>query len=202
MPDVKYRVYPTLLNEFQKFLQSPTEESKQRLLNRINRVQDFDIETLQKFKKGTSFEEAVVHPKVHNFDSKIINEAKMMLPTSKVLQMSVKFIHQNILFYGFADVVGEGRVIDIKTTSSYLPPKFLTNFQTLYLYGLKEQGCKQMEYLIYDFQNLHVETYSLETFDFSPMLKKMELFSDFLEENKFLIKDKKIFVEESRGGLF
>lgn len=202
MPDVKYRVYPTLLNEFQKFLQSPTEESKQRLLNRINRVQDFDVETLQKFKKGTSFEEAVVHTKVHNFDSNIINEAKMMLPTSKVLQMSVKFIHQNILFYGFADVVGEGRVIDIKTTSSYLPPKFLTNFQTLYLYGLKEQGCKQMEYLIYDFQNLHVETYSLETFDFSPMLKKMELFSDFLEENKFLIKDKKIFVEESRGGLF
>ena len=202
MPEVKYRVYPTLLNEFGKYLSLPTEEAKKSLLNRINRVPDFDEDTLKKFKKGISFEEAIVKNKSNNFNPKIIEEAQKLLPKIRVLQMPLKFVFGNIQFYGFADVVGEGRVIDIKTTSSYKAPKFEFNFQTLYLYALKDKGCLQMEYLIYDFNKIYVETYSLSTFDFNPMLQQMTLFVDFLEQNRSLIKDRKIFVENDNLGLF
>jgi CRISPR/Cas system-associated exonuclease Cas4 (RecB family) len=116
--------------------------------------------------------------------------------------MPIKFIHQNIQFYGFADVVGEGKVIDIKTTSSYKPNKFQYNFQNLYMYALKDKGCTEMEYIIYDFKEIHIETYSIATYDFSLMLHHMELFTEFLEENRPFITDKKIFVEEVSGGLF
>lgn len=202
MPDVRYRVYPTLLNEFGKYLNSPTQEAKRSLLNRINRVSDFDEETLRKFKKGISFEEAIVKNKSHNFDPKIIEEAQNLLPTLKILQVPLKFVFENIQFYGYADVVGEGRVIDIKTTSSYKPLKFQFNFQMLYLYALKDKGCLQMDYLIYDFQKIYVESYFLSTFNFNPMLDQMTLFANFLEENRSLIKDRKIFVENDTDGLF
>ena len=202
MSDIKYRLYPTLLNEFGKYLGSPTSENRISLMNRINRVVDFDDATLKKFKKGISFEDALLKNKPHSFDQRIVDEAMAILPANRVAQMPVKFNHGNIQFYGFADVVGEGRVIDIKTTSKYTAPKFKFNFQTLYLYGLKEKGCKQMEYLIYDFNKIHIETYTLETFDFSLMLHHMELFTEFLEDNRHFIKDKKIFVQEVSGGLF
>ena len=202
MPDVKYRVYPTLLNEFGKYLNSPTQDAKRSLLNRINRVSDFDQETLIKFKKGISFEEAIVKNRSHNFDPKIIEEAQKLLPTVKISQVPLKFIFGNIQFYGFADLVGEGRVIDIKTTASYKPFKYQYNFQMLYLYALKDKGCVQMDYLIYDFQKIYVETYFLSTFNFNPMLHQMTLFADFLEKNRPLINDRKIFVENDINGLF
>jgi len=121
---------------------------------------------------------------------------------SGILQVPLKFVFENIQFYGYADVVGEGRVIDIKTTSSYKPLKFQFNFQMLYLYALKDKGCLQMDYLIYDFQKIYVESYFLSTFNFNPMLQQMTLFANFLEENRTLIKDRKIFVENDTNGLF
>jgi CRISPR/Cas system-associated exonuclease Cas4 (RecB family) len=202
MSDIKYRLYPTLLNEFGKYLGSPTLEMRTSLLNRINRVRDFDDATLKRMKKGSNFEDAVLKNKPHAFENKIVEEVRNMLPTARVEQMPIKFTHQNIQFYGFADVVGEGKVIDIKTTSSYRPHKFQYNFQNLYMYALKDKGCSSMEYIIYDFKEIHIETYPLATYDFSAMLHHMELFTEFLEENRQFITDKKIFVEEVSGGLF
>ena len=202
MSDIKYRLYPTLLNEFGKYLGSPTLEMRTQLLNRINRVRDFDDATLKRMKKGSIFEDAVLKKKPHVFENKIVEEIRNMLPTSRIEQKPIKFTHQNIQFYGFADVVGEGKVIDIKTTSSYKPNKFQHNFQNLYMYALKDKGCSSMEYIIYDFKEIHIETYSLATYEFGAMLHHMELFTEFLEENRPFITDKKIFVEEVSGGLF
>jgi len=202
MSDIKYRLYPTLLNEFGKYLSSTTLEMRTQLLNRINRIRDFDDATLKRMKKGSNFEDAVLKNKTHIFENQIVEKVRNMLPTSRVEQMPIKFHHQNIQFYGFADVVGEGKVIDIKTTSSYKPQKFQHNFQNLYMYALKDKGCTDMEYIIYDFKEIHIETYALATYDFGPMLHQMELFTEFLEENRKFITDKKIFVEEVSGGLF
>jgi CRISPR/Cas system-associated exonuclease Cas4 (RecB family) len=202
MEEVKYQLYPTLLNAFGTYLAAPFPENKITLLNRINRVNDFDAETRKKFAKGSSFEDAVLKNKAHAFDQKMVDEVKLLLPEVKVTQLKVSFIHKNIRFYGFADVVGEGRVIDIKTTSKYRPQKFAFNFQTLYLYGLAQKGCKQMEYIIYDFNEVHQEVYTLDNFDFGLMLHQMELFTEFLEENRAEITDKKIFIEPTLGGLF
>ena len=202
MSDIKYRLYPTLLNEFGKYLGSPTLEMRTQLLNRINRVRDFDDATLKRMKKGSNFEDAVLKKKPHVFENKIVEEIRNMLPTSRIEQMLIKFTHQNIQFYGFADVVGEAKVIDIKTTFSYKPNKFQHNFQNLYMYALKNKGCSSMEYIIYDFKEIHIEAYSLATYEFAAMFHHMELFTEFLEENRPFITDKKIFVEEVSGGLF
>lgn len=202
MSDIKYRLYPTLLNEFGKYLGSPTLEMRTQLLNRINRVRDFDDATFKRMKKGSNFEDAVLKKKPHVFENKIVEEIRNMLPTSRIEQVPIKFTHQNIQFYGFADVVGEGKVIDIKTTSSYKPNKFQHNFQNLYMYALKDKGCSSMEYIIYDFKEIHIEAYSLATYEFAAMFHHMELFTEFLEENRPFITDKKIFVEEVSGGLF
>jgi hypothetical protein len=202
MPEIKYKVYPTLLNEYQNYLFEPNEEGKQRLINRINRVQDYDLETLNKFKKGSCFEDAVLKDNRHDFDHSKVLEAREMLPERYISQKLIKFSHQNILFYGYADVVSDRKIIDIKTTSRYKEGRYFDNFQNLYLYGLKDIGFEIMEYLIFDFEKIHIESYSLESYNFEPMLMKMEGFAVFLEENRSQIRDKKIFVEEQLGGLF
>lgn len=199
---VKYQFYPTLLNEFQRFLNNPTDEQKIQLLKRINRIPETDPNVLAKFQKGVSFEEAVLKDKPHSFSEVIVQEARNWLPKRLKTQQLVQFIYRNIRFYGYADVVGEGRVIDIKTTAKHQPHRHDANFQNLYLYGLKEAGFTKMEYLIYDFQELHIETYRLEEYDFQPLLLKMIDFSEFIENNKNLISDKKIIVETHQGGLF
>lgn len=202
MSKIKYRIYPTLLNEYSKYLNDPTSEKFKQLLNRINRISDFDEQTLLKFKKGIRFEEAVVKNIPHDFEPEIINNAKALLPTARVLQMPVKFNHNAIQFYGFADVVGEGRVIDLKTTGSYKGQKFKANPQNLYMYALKNQGCVQMEYIVYDFKELYHEIYRLDEYDFEPLLKLLDAFGIFLEKNKSSITDKKLFVKEQSESLF
>jgi hypothetical protein len=202
MADIRYRVYPTLLNEFAKYLSSPSLENRNALINRINRVSDFDDETLAKFRKGVNFEDAVIKDKPSNFEKEIIDEVRSILPKNYTSQLAVKFNHAGVQFYGYADVVGEGRVIDLKTTSNYKPNKFKTNFQNLYLFALKEKGFTQMEYIIYDFQTIHHEVYPIHNYDFSLQLHYMEMFTEFLDENRRFITDKKIFVEPQIGGLF
>jgi hypothetical protein len=202
MPEIKFKVYPTLLNSYQKYLNEPTEVAKQELINRINRVNDYDLETLNRFKKGTSFEDAVLKNHQHEFDHSKVLELRSMLPERYISQKLIKFTHKNIQFYGYADVVGDHKIIDIKTTSKYKSNKYVDNFQNLYLYGLKDMGFTEMEYLIFDFEKIHVEKYALKTFDFEHMLSKMEDFATFLDINRGLIRDKKIFIEPQIGGLF
>ncbi len=202
MLEIKYKVYPTLLNAYQSYAVNPSPEAKIKLLNRINRVNDFDADTLQKFRKGSSFEDAVLKNSSHDFEQVKVFEMRNMLPQNYISQQLIKFNHKNIQFYGYADVVGEHKIIDIKTTSKYTASKFESNFQNLYLYGLKDMGFTEMSYFVYDFHKIYVETYLLETYDFEPLLKKMEDFALFLEEHKDQITDSKIFVKPQIGGLF
>lgn len=202
MYDIKYKFYPTLLNEFSKYQKSKSAESKQKLLNRINRVIDFDVATLARFKKGVSFEDEVLKSKPKETDKEAIKETRLLLPKNYQTQQLVKFTHKEILFYGYADVVGESRVIDLKTTSNHKPGRHDFNFQNLYLFGLKDMGFKSMEYIIYDFNQIHVESYPIQDFDFNQYLTEMEAFAHFLEENRTLITDPKIFVKAEGNGLF
>jgi hypothetical protein len=195
VPDVKYQIYPTLINEYIRYAKNQSEEEKARLINRINRIPDYDLETLNKFKKGVSFEDAVLKNRLHNFDENIVKQAKKLLPQPYISQKLIKFNHRDILFYGYADVVGQNRIIDIKTTAKYYEEKYANSAQNLYLYGLRNLGFTQMEYHIFDFEKIHVETYEISTYDFEPLLKQIENFALFLEENRQIIKDKKIFVE-------
>lgn len=199
---LRYQFYPTLLNEYHRYATNPSQDTFDKLLNRINRVPITDPELLRKFGKGISFEDAVLKDKPHKFKTELVNEAKSMLPKRLKSQQFIQFIYKDIRFYGYADVVGDGRVIDIKTTQTHRPHRHDHNFQNLYLYALKEAGFRQMDYLICDFNQIYLETYNVETYDFGYLLNEMEQFAAFVEENKALITDKKILVEEIQGGLF
>ncbi|WP_304235076.1 hypothetical protein [Jiulongibacter sediminis] len=197
----QFHFYPTLLNEFQRYLREPDQESKKRLLNRINRIPETDPKILQKFKKGIRFEEAVLKDKSSEISFELIEEARSLLPTSRKTQQLVSFIHQNIRFYGFADVLGEGRVIDLKSTSKHRPGRHDLNFQNLYLYALQDFGFKSMEYIICDFEQIFVESYQLREYDFDPLLQQMEEFRAFVHAHRNLITDKKI-IQEIQPDLF
>ncbi|MGL4631181.1 MAG: hypothetical protein ACRCVT_08250, partial [Leadbetterella sp.] len=74
MEQILFQFYPTLLNEYGKYILNPSPERKQSLLNRINRIPDFDEATMAKFKQGISFEDAVLKDKPSAFPKSIINE--------------------------------------------------------------------------------------------------------------------------------
>lgn len=197
---VKYRFYPSLLDEFGRFLAGKV--TKQNLLNRLNRIRDFDEETFQRMQRGIRFENAVLKNTRHDFKPQIIKEVKAMLPKDFSSQFSVSFIFKDIQVYGFADVVGERRIIDLKTTANYTPQKYQSGFQNLYLYALKDYGAETMEYIVYDFERIHHLVYKIEEMDFQPYFDNMLAFREFLEENRNEITDQKVFVKPKENQLF
>ena len=107
------------------------------------------------------------------------------------------------LVYGFIDELMPTSVHDIKTTGQYTFGKFKRNFQHLvYPYALIQSGndIRTFEYNIVEFSKAGypVDTYT-ETYVFSPerdipiLTNHCEELIEFLEENKELITDTKIF---------
>jgi hypothetical protein len=180
MEEYDFQFYPTLLNEYHWYLTKPCSETKQKLLNKINRIPETDPAVLTKFRKGISFESAVLKNKAGGFDKELIQ-------------------HKNIKFYGYADVVGESRVIDLKSTANHKPGRHDFNYQNLYLYALQNAGFKSMEYIICDFEKIYVESYQLTDYDFGSLLAEMEDFRSFLLENLNVIRDKKIMKKRELG---
>lgn len=197
---IRYNFYPTILNEYVRYLKNPNSETFRQLINRINRVPILDDTLREKFAKGISFEAAVLKNKPHDFTQQLVDKAKELLPNKWKSQQLVELIHGPIRFYGYLDVIGDQRVIDIKTTQTYLPGKHETNFQNLYAYALREKGIKTMEYFICDFHQIYVERYDVSTYPFSHLLEKMESFTQFIEENKGQITDAKIRVETKNSS--
>jgi len=191
MSQVTIQVYPTLLNDWARFQAGNMEEDE--LLGRINRLPV--VKTPEQM-AGIAFEEALLSHLsgnlVEDYNVQVLDEMGTFLPSYAVTQQFVEFTHKHIRFYGKADVVGEGRVIDIKTTGSYAEPRYMRSYQNLYLYALLGQ-CKTMEYLITDFRNVYREVYHAESYDFRDLLMGMEEFADFCHTNKNLITDPKIF---------
>lgn len=111
----------------------------------------------------------------------------------------------NVLVYGFIDELMPTTVHDIKTTGSYTVGKFKDHHQHLvYPYALMQNGSdvRTFEYNIVEFNKggYVVDTYT-ETYVFTPerdipiLTNHCEEFIRFLEENRKLITDRKIFGE-------
>jgi len=112
----------------------------------------------------------------------------------------------NVLVYGLIDELMPTSVHDIKTTGSYTVGKFKDHHQHLvYPYALMKNGSdvRTFEYNIVEFNKggYVVDTYT-ETYVFNPerdipiLTNHCEEFIRFLEENRELITDKKIFGNE------
>ncbi len=113
----------------------------------------------------------------------------------------------NVLLYGFIDELMPMSVHDIKTTESYTVGKFKNNFQHLvYPYCLMKNGSdvRLFEYNVAELSKrtgfptgTFTETYVFEPDRDIPILTShVEQFIEFLEENKHLITDRKIFALE------
>ena len=113
----------------------------------------------------------------------------------------------SVLVYGLIDELMPTSVHDIKTTGSYTVGKFKDHHQHLvYPYALMQNGSdvRTFEYNIVEFNKggYVVDTYT-ETYVFNPerdipiLTNHCEEFIRFLEENRKLITDKKIFGGEN-----
>jgi hypothetical protein len=188
---VKYRFYPTLLNTFSRYL-SGGNFTMQQLLDTINRV---PAPATVAQERGSRFEDAVIKGEdEERFNTDILEKFRRHLPRPIIeTQVYCQYEIDDVLFYGYVDLIGKYKAVDIKTTASYQHPRFTFNHQNLYLHALKKRGIRLMEYLITDFNEVYVESYSL-THPIDKQLEEIRLFKQFLEENRELITDPKIFV--------
>lgn len=192
---IQYRLYPSLLNNFARYVRSGN-LSVQELLDSINRVPTLTTAVQQ---RGISFEDAVVKGEgEEQFDAETLRKVRKLLPRPIVeTQVYCQWEIDDVLFYGYVDLIGTFKAVDIKTTASYRPGRFVDNHQNLYLHALKRRGIKLMEYVIAEFQSdgrteVHVESYAL-THPIEKQLEEIRLFKAFLEEHRALITDPKIF---------
>lgn len=171
--------------------------SAQELIDSINRV---PTPTTEAQERGISFEEAVVKgTNEDRFDPEIIRKVRKLLPRPIVdTQVYCQWEIDDVLFYGYVDLIGKFKAVDLKTTGSYQKDRYLFNHQNLYLHALKRKGIKLMEYVITDFHDVYVESYSL-THPIEKQLEEIKLFKAFLEEHRSLITDRKIFVGDGEA---
>ena len=193
---INYRFYPSLLNTFSRYINGGHLDAQQ-LIDNINRV---PAPTTAAQERGTSFEEAVVKGTHEDrFDPDIIKRVRKLLPRPIVdTQVYCQWEIDDVLFYGYVDLIGAYKAVDLKTTGSYQKDRYLFNHQNLYLHALKRRGIKLMEYVITEFQpggrtEVYVESYTL-THPIDKQLEEIRQFKAFLEEHRALITDKKIFV--------
>ena len=188
---IQYRFYPSLLNTFSRYMQGGN-LSVQQLIDSINRV---PTPTTAAQERGTSFEEAVVKgTDEERFNPDIIKRVRKLLPRPIVdTQVYCQLEIEDVLFYGYVDLIGSFKAVDLKTTGNYQPGRFVHNHQNLYLHALKRKGIKLMEYVITDFSDVYVESYSL-THPIDRQVEEIRQFKAFLDEHRALITDKKIFV--------
>ena len=245
MKTIYYKIYPTLLDSFQNYLDSdknwetfyggsdksdsPTideynEKSFKELIDRINRVPFESVAA----DKGTAFNEVVdciiEHRKSDKMDIKsddknikvCYKNNTFAFPitlcrefasyykgaiTQKEVEAIIDTRYGDVLLYGYIDELMPMSVHDIKTTSRYSSFKFRNHWQHMvYPYCLIKNGneIRTFEYNITDFRNTYTETYVFDEKRDIPVLTSfVERFIEFLEVNRNLITDKKIFGGEN-----
>lgn len=248
MNKMSYKLYPTLLDAYQNFIDSdkiyhkyygfsdnpPCDEDEfkeqqfQALIDKINRV-PFDSEAAD---KGTCFNEIVdsiiegrkpkrmeVERSEDNTSYLVtFNERKFVFPigvcrefadyykgalTQQYVEAILPTAYGDVLVYGFIDELMPDSVHDIKTTGSYSVGKFKDHHQHLvYPYALLQSGSdvRTFEYNVAEFNKggyvtgTYTETYVFNPERDIPILRDhCEEFIRFLEENRELITDIKIF---------
>ena len=248
MSKISYKLYPTLLDSYQNYIDSDKIYQKYYAFsdNPPCDEDEFREQQLQslidseKADRGTCFGEIIdcmienrksetvqvekIYSDIGNGEQKVIalkavyNNRSFVFPISlcrefanyykgALTQQRVEAIlptaYGNVLVYGLIDELMPTSVHDIKTTGSYTVGKFKDHHQHLvYPYALMKNGSdvRTFEYNIVEFNKggYVVDTYT-ETYVFNPerdipiLTNHCEEFIRFLEENRALITDTKIF---------
>ena len=186
---VKYRIYPSLLNSFDRYEKGKLGEDE--LVDRVNRV---PMPQTASQARGVSFEEAVIKGTNEElYDPEILRQVRALLPRPMTkTQVYCEYQLGDVLFYGYVDVIGKMLAVDIKTTSLYVPDCFCQSHQNLYLPALKSKGIRTLRYVITDFVSVYQEEYS-QSVDLSYQEEQIKSFCGFLEEHRKRITDLRIF---------
>jgi len=186
---VKYKFYPTLLNAYDSFEKGYVTETE--LIDRINRLPSVQTEAQA---KGSSFEDAAIKGiNEELFDAAILARVRALLPRPMVkTQAYCEYQMNDVLLYGYVDVIGKIMAVDIKTTGKYEAGNYAGSHQNFYLPALRSKGIRKLRYVITDFKDVYSEEYD-QTFDFSHQLAQISSFCQFVEDNRTKITDGKIF---------
>ena len=102
-----------------------------------------------------------------------------------------------VYLYGYIDQLMPFKVVDIKTTAQYNAFKYRDNWQkVVYPFCLNHNGnhINEFEFLVTDLKNSWTENYNYnEEKDLPELIEHCERFIEFLEQNKTLITNKKIY---------
>lgn len=121
--------------------------------------------------------------------------------TQQYVQAVLHTMFGDVLVYGFIDYVLPFLICDLKTTGRYSVGDFKNHWQHIvYPYAMMENGSKvfDFEYNVVEFGKSDYNTYT-ESYSFVPerdvpkLTQHCEDFIRFLQQNRELITDKKIF---------
>lgn len=120
--------------------------------------------------------------------------------TQQFVQAVLPTCFGNVLLYGYIDELMPMSVHDIKTTGSYYVGKFKDHWQhVVYPYCLMQNGSdvRLFEYNVTDFKQTYTESYTFVPERDIPILTShCEELIRFLNDNRDLITNKKIFAED------
>ena len=127
------------------------------------------------------------------------NYYKQAIPQVRT-EATISTKYGEIEIYGNIDELLPDKVCDIKTTGKYNAFKFRKHWQHLvYPYCLTITGnyINVFEYNVTDFKDTWTETYTFDEYrDIPKLINHCEALVEFIEANKHLITDKKIFNEQ------
>lgn len=154
---------------------------------------------LRKYKDGKAIQ---VKYKEHTFlfcldlCKQIAHQLKGALTQQKV-EGVISTKYGDVLLYGYLDQLMPFKVVDLKTTKQYKAFKYRNNWQhKVYPFCLNQNQVfiDDFEYVVTDFKKVYSELYVYDKEkDFLALQNHCEQFIEFLEKNKELITDKKIF---------
>lgn len=217
MEKITYSIYPTLIDSF--YWHKRGFNTKEEMLNKINRIKGPMAEAAC---KGVAFEDCVNaiiksktadHPLLKgSFFEKKVEGFTFNFKGDLILKIAAKlanclkmqeFIKANvptpvglINVYGFIDFSYADKFIDLKTTGSYKNGKY-RDYNQHKSYPLLAQlnGRKIHDFLYYvtDFNDTYTEPYKHTAELKDEFIRDLVEFTEFLEMNRALITDKKIF---------
>lgn len=202
-------LYPTLLDSFYWYKRIPSPDKFKELIDKINRVKSVDFPIAAK--KGIQFEDVVNNllkgmnvdkrngvyvAKDFEFDSVIVDKVVAKLTNHKEQQKYIQAIVPTeigpVKLYGFVDYTYPEIYVDLKTTGKYATGKFKVNNQHK-CYSLISPHIKEFKYLVTDFKHVFVEPYTCTKQLHEEFLQEVYEFAIFLDENRDVITDTKIF---------
>lgn len=160
-----YYITPTLLNNWQYYLDykgNQQEKVKQSFVDCLNKVETIISNEMQ---RGKDYEELIRlcdEKDLYSYKDSTINEITDYIKgglwqelVSKVIEVDNK----QILLFGYADVIKQNKIYDIKRVNQYKLGKFYKSSQHK-IYMLCT-GILNFDYLVSDGREVFVESYSI-----------------------------------------